>query len=270
MEAKMWQRIVAAGVMSVMVAALVGCSVHTQTTSGEDYLQKYDTEPSVAGRTMDEAVRASAAVEPLLSFPARIGIARISNGTLTPVPPPEAEAWMKLADQLGPSWGEFVPVSPLIAKLASDALPNPRNRPYGDAVARTIELIRVGAARQHVETVLIYEVAGRSSHRSTPLALTDFTVVGLYVVPSRLVRASGIATALLVDVRNGYPYGFTDPVIVEDSVLSTSDGTDASKANLQLDAELAATTQLVGKVDEMLKKLRPELEARRIRASAAK
>jgi hypothetical protein len=265
----MWQRILAIGV-AVTVTVLAGCDgVYTQTTSGETYLQKYEIDGGLPGRAMDDAVRASAAVEPLLTFPARIGIARINRGWLTPLPPDEAAAWMQLADQLGPSWGEFVPVSPLIAKLASDALPSTKNRRYGDAVTQAIEQIRVGAARQHIETVLIYEVAGKSTHRSTPLALTDLTIVGLYVVPSRLVHARGAATALLVDVRNGYPYGFTDPVIVDDRVLSTSVGTDKSEENLQLDAEAEATVKLVGKVDEMLKKLRPELEAKRAQVSVA-
>src|SRR5215472_17100370 len=83
MEAKMWQRIL---VIGVAVVALAGCDgVYTQTTSGETYLQKYEIDGGLPGRAMDDAVRASAAVEPLLVFPARIGIARISRGGLTPL-----------------------------------------------------------------------------------------------------------------------------------------------------------------------------------------
>ena len=259
-------RVVATGCALVLLAGCEG--VYTQSSSGEAYLDKYQLDSGSSGRAMDDAVRASAAVEPLLTFPARIGIARISHGQMTPVPPAEAEAWSKLGERLGPSWGEFLPVSPLVAKLAADALPGGKNRRYGDAVTQTIEQIRVGAARQHIETVLVYEVAGKSSHNSTPFSITDLTVIGLYVVPSKLVHARGVATALLVDVRNGYPYGFTDPVIVDDRSLATSVETDRTQETLQSDAENEATGKLVGKVEEMLAKLRPELEARRLQTSA--
>jgi len=240
-----------------------GCSVYTQDSSGEAYLAKYQIDSGPSGRAIDEAVRASAAVEPLLTFPARIGVARIERGIMTPIPAGELEAWAKLGDKLGPSWGEFRPVSPLIAKLASDALPGGKERRYGDAMTQTIEQIRVGAARQHIETVLIYEVAGKSSSNSSPLSLADLTIIGAYLMPSRVLHAQGAATALLVDVRNGYPYGFTDPVTVEDKELSPSVGSDHRKLTLQEDAESAATAKLVDQVEVMVRELRPKLEARR-------
>jgi hypothetical protein len=256
------------GAFGAVLLLVAGCESYVQDSSGQAYLAKYELQTGPTGRAMDEAVRVSAAVEPLLTFPARIGIARVNHGLMTPIPPDELEAWAKLGERLGPSVGEFLPVSPLIAKLASDALPGGRDRRYGDAMTQTIEQIRVGAARQHIETVLIYEVAGKNSDSASPLSLADLTVVGAYLMPSRVLRAQGVASALLVDVRNGYPYGFTDPVVVDDHELSPSVGSDRRKQTLQGEAEAAATIKLVDQVEAMVAKLRPKLEARRSEAAA--
>ena len=62
--------------------ALAGCSAYTQTTSGQDWLAAYPPGPPAKGGDIDARVRAAAAVEPTLRFPARIGIARIGKQLL--------------------------------------------------------------------------------------------------------------------------------------------------------------------------------------------
>jgi hypothetical protein len=252
----------------VSILLLAGCSSTVQTTSGRAYLENPALTPIVA--TDDTAFRAAAAVEPLLTFPARIGIARIDRGELTAVPAEEAAEWLKLAERLAPSWGEFVPVSPLVARMASaagrDAWGERPGGRYVDRVDEVVRQVRLGAARQHIDATLIYEVRSRDDSRSTPLALLDLTILGAWIVPSRALEATGFATALLVDVRNGYPYGFTDTVTDAQDAFRPAVGSEQTKLVLAEEAKTGAVRKLVPEVEKLALKLHAELAERRLAA----
>ena len=103
-------------VAAVGALLLSACEHYTQTTSGADYLARYDasyTPLEGGGSDVDADVRRIAAVEPDIRFPARIGLARIEHGSLIGVPADEGYIWQALAEDLDPRFGEFVPVSPL-------------------------------------------------------------------------------------------------------------------------------------------------------------
>ena len=75
---------------------LCACETTTQATSGRDWLaahppQSVDMSPG----NIDQAVRDTAAVEPILRFPAKIGIARLEHGQLSAIPPDEGKAWTR-------------------------------------------------------------------------------------------------------------------------------------------------------------------------------
>lgn len=192
----------------ILVAALIvtvgACEAHLQTSSGADYLARYDASHEVingAPTDVDEDVRRIAAIEPTLAFPARIGLARIEHGALTTLPEDEARIWQDVLEDLGTGYGEFVPVSPMIASMVSDA---PVRR-SGNA-AEIIAHIRRGAARQHLDYVLTYEVGSSREEKANALALADLTVIGMFVLPSRTIEIEASASGLMLDVRTGYPY----------------------------------------------------------------
>lgn len=187
---------------------LTACESYVQSTSGEDYLARYDgsyTPTAGTGSDVDADVRKIAAVEPDIRFPARIGLARIENGQLISVPADEAYIWQELAADLGPLYGEFVPVSPLIANMVRPSTELSKNRHWRDP-ANAIADIRRGAARQHIDYVLAYEVGSSTAEKANALALADLTVIGMFVLPSRTVDVEASASGILLDVRNGYPY----------------------------------------------------------------
>ena len=256
-----------------MVLLLFGCVSHTQTTSGSEYLRRYAEQAQAAGvGAMDAEIRAAADVEPILTFPARVGIARIDGGRLSPVPRAEGEAWLAMAEKLGSGWGEFVPISPLIAALA--AKPQSGKSDAGwqcrysgdciDVINRTVRDIRVAAARQHADVVLIYEVIGKSRSKSNPLAIANLALIPMWVLPSRNVEADGHAQAVLLDVRNGYTYGFASAV-VEDAAFTLSTLINSSEATYEVadKAKTAAAIELTREVGEMAQKLRLELAEKR-------
>ena len=239
-------------------AALASCGYTVQDSSGRDFLNRdpsllASAESKATSRGADDmrrAVRDAANVEPRLTFPARIGIARIETGRMTAIPPAEAEAWAKMAERLGPRFGAFVPVSPLIAELVASE----SERSNRGGVAETVRKLRLGAARQHIDAMLVYEVAGHANDNNSPLSVADLTIIGMFVVPSRHLKAEGFASALLIDVRNGYPYG-TATERASDQNLVPNVGSTAKTGDLLRDVRTSAAVKLVGEVEKMAEAL---------------
>lgn len=189
---------------AVALIGVAACHTSLQTTSGADYLARYDASHEIANGAptdVDEDVRRIAAIEPNLVFPARIGLARIENGSLTALPADEARIWQDLIEEIGSDYGEFVPVSPLISSMVGEPA-----APGMDRAAAVIANIRRGAARQHLDYVVTYEVGSSRQQKANALALADLTIIGMFVLPSRTVEVEATASALMLDVRTGYPY----------------------------------------------------------------
>ena len=184
--------------LPLTLAVLAGCGNTVQTTSGAAYRAAHPEFDPGKGTAIDQDVDKAAAIEPLLRFPARLGLARIQNGDVAAVPPREADAWIAFAKD-HPDLGSFVPISPLLSQFTT--------RSYNGDRRPVVETVRLAAARQHVDAVLIYTVAGSSDDTGTALSLADLTIMSAYLVPSRTVKGEATASGLLVDVRNGYPYG---------------------------------------------------------------
>jgi hypothetical protein len=268
-----------------LAATLSACNSMYQLSSGQSYLDGYDryARDATTGaegaaksggpgdKSLSAKVRQAATVEPHLIFPARIGLARIEYGRLAPVPPAEADAWLALAGRLSPWLGEFVPVSPLVASFAAaEVAPGEGpadNRDYFrydtryDVTDRVVQQIRVGAARQHVDYVLVYEVLGDSSDELTPLSVVDLSIVGAFLIPSRALEATSTANAILIDVRNGYPYG-TARAAAEDSRLSPNAGSTDRRRNLFQRTKVAAVADLTTHVETMARDLYAKTQQR--------
>lgn len=248
----------------------------TQYSSGADYLSNYaqpvvassqGAVPSGAALTLDEAVRQVASVEPTLRFPAKIGIARIERGKLTAIPPAEAQAMLASLDD-GGRYGTFTAVDPLTARLARDSVGRKTygkyGNPLGDGLGSVLSTVRIGAARQHLDAVLIYEVGVRGNTRNTGLAFADLTIIGGAILPTRSLTAKAVANAALIDVRNGYRYGSAS---AEKDVekLFTSWGSEKRAEELRNEVAAQAVEQLVPEVEAMF----TELESKMARAQIA-
>jgi rhombotail lipoprotein len=245
-------------ILSLLCCYLTACNYNVQTTSGEEYLSKYPTpndyNQNKPYQNIDAEVRQVAAIEPQLQFPARIGIAKIINGKLASMSHEEANLWFKAREQLGGQFGEFVPVSPLIAEMVTGQNPSSSQSSLYDVIRK----IRLGAARQHLDVVLLYEVYGKFQHSSNLLSLMDLTIVGAYISPGQSLQADGYAKALLLDVRNGYPYGTAEGVATKEG-LSTRVGRSARERALYENTVLMATEKLVESVQKMFFELKQKL-----------
>lgn len=266
------RRLVSLALTAGLAGLLAACGHQVQTTSGSKYLAAYESGDG-AKAAADAEIAAAANVEPQLRFPARIGLARIGADGLAPVPAAEAESWRALAGRLGGGYGAFVPVSPLIAALATPEGEEPQARQVcgyfgclenaADRLARVVRQVRLGAARQHLDAVLIYEAFGSSEESSNPLAVTKLALIGFFL-PTENVAAEGFAQAVLVDVRNGYTYGTASAVAEKPThrLTTVSDSRDAHRSALA-EAEARAVAGLTGEVEVMVRDLRLALAERR-------
>lgn len=241
-----------------VLIALGGCSAYLQSSSGTDYLARYDRLGyDAAGETgdrdamdVDADVRRIASIEPQLEFPARIGLARVGRGGLEAIPGDEALIWQAALQGIGDSYGEFVPVSPLIASMVSSPAPAGTDR-----AGAIIADIRRGAARQHLDYALIYEVGSSSREKSNAVSLADLTIVGMFVIPTRNIDVEASASGLLVDVRNGYPYA-TLTGHAEKSGISRAVSSVSTARDFVDTAEERAVAELAGDVAEALEGLK--------------
>ncbi len=247
----MYRNCIAAGLLYL----LAGCSV--QTSSGHNYLGRYEADVAASlptGKKRNDAVyalnqdiRKAASVEPLLQFPARIGLARMERSRLIGVPESELEDWIKLAKDHSELTG-FTPVNVLGTGQFVDRSQASSRKPS------LVESIRLAAAKQHLDAVLIYEVESRAQKHNTTLAVVDLTLIGGAFLPTRRINASGNARALLIDVRNGYHYGSVSSE-AELNKLSPSWGSDARHEQAKRAVKTEAYKELFPKVEKMFESL---------------
>jgi hypothetical protein len=247
--------------VTMLVTSLTGCNSNVQTTSGESYLSQYKnvliqdsgrTATSTEIKSIDQRVREAAAVEPILKFPARIGLARVSKNGLSNVPAEEAEAWNIIREKLGAEFGEFIPINPLVAKMVAG----------NDRTENVIDTIRLAAARQHLDAVLVYEVFSKESKSDNILKVANLSIVGGYVMPSEHHEVEGFADALLIDVVQGYPYGTIQTTVEKESRESSSWGWGSSYDEQQKFSDAIKTKavkQLSDETYDLFIKLRTEL-----------
>ncbi len=233
---------------------LTGCSHTIQATSGADYLNRYSESPAYAPVSEISAeIFEIANVEPDLRFPARIGLARIGSDAgfkpsqLMNIPADEAALWGDMLERQGDRYGEIIPVSPFIASMVSKS--------SGPDVQDVVSHIRKGAARQHLDYVLVYEVTDTDSRKSNGLQFTDATVLGLFLIPSRNVEVDTIASAVLIDVRNGYPYA-TATSYSENSGSATRTGSSSKRQKLEEKGRMDAVSKLTFDVESALQELK--------------
>ena len=244
---------------AAVCVVLAGCGTTTQTTSGRDYLRNYEQQAGPkAAKSLDKGIVEAASVEPLLRFPARIGLARLDRNGLAGIPAEEAAAWQEVATNLGPKFGEFVPVSPMIAQMVG-GVPN-----YWDGTDDKVRRIQLASARQHLDAVIVYESEGTANSEDNPLSLAEWTLIGAFILPSQDVKARGVAQAMMIDVRNSYPYG-TATAEAGDSTSTARFSQRSSERELSETVRIAAVKNLAPEVEKMMRNLRMELAEKKPR-----
>ena len=251
----MKNRTIQIGIIITLTIVSIGCQSHSvQITSGKKYLSNYahyDT-PETNASDLNEEIKSIARVEPSIHFPSRIGLVKLFNGRISNLTADEIEAWEKSRNSMGSQFGEFIPVSPMIAEMVYI----PRNTNSKSKVKSTevFRKIRLGAARQHLDHVLVYEVFSETKTTKLASSVANWTIVGGYFVPSREIETTGFANALLIDVRNGYPHGTASATLKATEFSASQNYRDKSR-NLNDMNQIATVIKLIPEVQQMMEKL---------------
>ena len=234
----------------LLLTALTACAPGMQNSSGRDYVA---ARGATGHLSIDADIARIAAVEPHLHFPARIGVAQVSGGQLILPDPTTADLLTALALRHA-DMGVFIPVSPSIASMVGTAGSSGIAPRYTGSDHDAVQDIRRAAARQHMDYVLIVEVAADSTETDTALAVADVTLVLGAILPTRQIKVVGVGQALFVDVRNGYPYA-TAQTSQDLQGLARSFGTYRRAQALEAKALTKTTAALVPEIDTMLTNL---------------
>lgn len=151
-------------------------------------------------RDLDQRAAAAASARPSFSLPARIGIARIENGVITPIPPEEWTTWQALRQQMSPAIGELSPVTALVAQSLTTG--GVSGTPH-DAITH----LRLAAAREQLDLILLYDVSTVHTLERTEASFLDITIVGAWAFRTHKSHATAHASATLIDVRSGLSCG---------------------------------------------------------------
>lgn len=269
--------------------ALCACGAHSvQTSSGADYLARYAPvktasdplvqrtvrstddgaeiiEDRIETLSTDALVRRAATIEPLMKLPARIGLARIEHGQLAAIPAGEAQDWLALAAR-HPGLGAFAVIDPFVARYTAQTVLPQDGRALRRDARDVITLIRMGAARQHMDAVLITEIGARGENGLGFDGLSRIRVLGAAPLPATAIEKEGIARAFLMDVRNGYPYGIASASV---DLKSFERGIfdDGPKDHQQIAMRTTIAKALMTKVDAMIADL---VRANSVRLASAK
>ena len=252
--------------ISIFVFFLTACSHYIQTSSGADYLAKNHLpvtkqKTGQAETSIEDRIRQAAEIEPTLKFPARIGLVKLHRGSIANISPEEAKTWLALKESLGDSYGEIIPINPLVAALATGKVPTSIHHDTSNTVNR----VRLAAATQHLDAVLMYELKENTEENSNILSITNLTIVGGFFVPSATVSNEVSAHALLIDVLSGYPYATVD-VSENNSIRATAWGSDKERSHLRKNTRIKTVSALADEVYEMMRDLRLGLAEMRVGA----
>ena len=248
-------RTIQAGLIIFLSLASIGCQTHSvQMTSGKKYLSNYPNYDANETNASDlnEELKAIASIEPSLEFPSRIGLVKLFNGRITNLAAQEVEAWEEAKSAMGYEFGDFIPVNPMIAEMVY----TPRNTNSKSKIksSEIFRKIRLGAARQHLDHVLVYEVFSETKTTKLASSVANWTIVGGYFVPSREIETTGFANALLIDVRNGYPYGTASATLNATELAASQTYRDRAR-NLSDINQIATVIKLIPEVQNMMEKL---------------
>lgn len=187
--------------VALLACVLIGCAstgLSPRERPGQDvssYL--YASEMGLAIDPTDAAdPQADDSVQPpRVVVPASVTVAQIGE-----VAPPSA--MLEALEAKGELFSRVNGISGMLTDAGVDS--------YGRALRPSREMVRDHATKLRQlarslgsDYLLIYGGTVDATDRGTPLSVLDATIIGAFVVPSRVLEAEGKATAILIDTRSG-------------------------------------------------------------------
>ncbi|MFN7902570.1 MAG: hypothetical protein ACK5O1_07075 [Holosporales bacterium] len=243
---------------------LSACATSVQKSSGDDYLSKYSTLKQTSATdnkassnrpiTFNEMLVKAASIEPTLTFPARIGLVRLDSlgpyAKITAIPPEELALWEAQAKQVGPAYGTFIPLDPLSASFAvAAATENRAPRQDNIDTSLAVNKVRLAAARQHLDAVILYGFDYDIEERSFWL----INLLTLGSLPTQSLTGRTQVTVMFIDVLQGYSYGYATEFTDKSKMTSLSTNKE-NIADLKKEGNIAAVEKIIPKTKDIIEK----------------
>ena len=233
-----------------LLLALTGCASYTAPGGPADMgrlgARTLERQLQQNQQTRGDGIVEAFAREPLADFPASIAVVRVQapgyrsynttgygSGAFSVVTVRDLEfeqnPLQKLVDE------------PLIAGIA------PLNRLLVPNKLESDEDLRLAAAQVQADMLLIYtfDTAFVSNEQAKPIA-----VITLGLSPTKKVRVTSTASAVLLDTRNGYVYGLAEATADDDQIASAWTD-EAAVDQTRRRVETDAFQKLVGELETM-------------------
>jgi hypothetical protein len=123
-----------------------------------------------------------------------------------------------------------------------------------DSTREHAQMLMQSARDMGADTLLIYGGTVDATDRGTPLSLLDITIVGAFVLPSRVIETEGKAMAMLVDTETGQVIATTS-ADAADTSLSTSFGKQGAQRNQMQSVRDDVIDELTVELIERVRKL---------------
>jgi len=169
------------------------------------------------------------------------------------------DAWLVLSENKAEKIGKIIPLSLLMAKFSPSRVALAPSANRFDSAENIERAICLGAARQNLDAVMIYEVYGKNKSSKNALSIANLSIIGAYILPTQRLNAVGHASAVLIDTRNGYPYLTASKTITEDT-LSTLIQKNNQGDHLKQTVKTLVVQSLVEELFPAISQLKSDLE----------
>lgn len=204
-----------------------------------------------AGPVADVMAGAPAVLRHGLDLPARIGLARMVDGRITPVPGVERARWagsIQLVNRQLLYPLRMVPLPPPATRVAARLGDAARPRQGAGAA---VDSVLDAAAQAGVDAVLVYELSVRVEDDRAAAALADLPLLGGIVPGTVSTEGHGTALAVLVDPVSGAVMGHTSARMA-DRVLASLGESGGDPGAMWPAAAYAMTHILAPRVEDLL------------------
>jgi hypothetical protein len=222
---------------------LTGCSSYATPGRAAD-LRLLGVTPETRRAQTDSSIQSALDKKPLAAFPTAIAVARV-----------QAPNYRSLTAE-GYGTGRYSVVTTRDIET-DDAVERLNKLPMTLGTAPLSRLLltphlqsdlelRNAAARLHADVLLIYtlDTTFTTDDHAIPL-----TLVSLGIAPTKRVRVTTTASAVLMDTRNGYVYGVAEST-ARDSAGTSAWQSETTADQTRRDTEREAFTRLVGQVEQ--------------------
>lgn len=212
----------------LLAAGLGGCYAKYTVPGGAANMEALGVNAQARAAMTDDSVREALAKKPLATFPARIAVARVQASDYTNY------EYDRHGNRQDIRRGAYAVITtPDVEKHEDFELIGKLPQVAGVALIRRVILerdlnsdqeLRNAAARLHADLLVFYTF---DTNFTTDTVLRPLSVISLGLFPNKNAKVASTASAVLMDVRNGYIYAIVEATAQDHQLANAWSSEDA-------------------------------------------